>query len=227
MRSGTPVPSQRQRSLWINRLAPLGLLTAVSWLGTVTAPALVTANPLALVGLSPRLPFLVVAAATTPFPLFFVIGLARLVVADPVHYAIGRDGHEWLLRRTSFRWANLTTFVGRAGAVLRRRGLLLVALRPNGLVLTTAGAAGLPARSVAAADVFGTTTYLALVWLVGRAVSPDQLEDVVATSRGLVLAIAAAALIAGAHRVLAGRRRPAGVGAGLVAPAFSGAEPGK
>lgn len=239
MRHGPAAPARRPWSLLLTGFGPLGVLTAASWVGTISAPTLAATSPLALAALSPRLPFLAVAASVAPLPAFLAVGLARLVAADPSHYVMGRDGHEWLSRRVGRRSALAHPLAHRLREVFRTNGLVVVALRPTGIVLFGAGAAGLPPRSVAVADAAGTAGYLGLVWLAGRAASPHLLDTAVVATRAVVVAITAATLCAGAHRALrvrSGRRRaasrrahPSTLGAGmrLVSPAVLPAGPAR
>lgn len=131
-------------------LAALGLLTAVSTGATLLSPALAAEQPLLLAGLSPRVPFLALAAGDSPLPLFLLVGLGRLLLADPIHYALGR-------RHGAHR-------VGaRVQRVVGRFGLVAVAIRPNGPVLAAAGAGHLRPGPVLVADVAGTVAYLLLL----------------------------------------------------------------
>lgn len=207
MGHGAGVPPRRPWFRLATRLGPLGVLTAASWIGTVSAPALAATSPLALAALSPRLPFLVVAASAAPLPAFLGVGLARLVAADPVHYVIGRDGRGWLSGRGRLRSPLAHPGAHRVREALRAQGLVVVALRPTGIVLCGAGAAGLRARSVAVADVVGTTGYLGVVWIAGRAASPHLLDTAVVGTRAVVVATTATALGAGVHRALRARSR--------------------
>jgi hypothetical protein len=137
---------------------PLAVLSVVSVAGTVAAP-LLRGNPLLLIALSPRLPFLLLAAPRIGLAPFVVIGTARLCLADPLHFRLGRrlapttDGGGW---HRPGRW-----FARLAGHRLARPASgVAVALRPNGRNLALAGAVGLRAGLVAALDLGGTVLYL-------------------------------------------------------------------
>ncbi len=73
----------------IDVVAPLAVLSLVSVVGTLAAPAL-RGNPMLLITLSPRLPFLVLAASGVGFVPFVLIGTLRLCLADPFHFLLGR-----------------------------------------------------------------------------------------------------------------------------------------
>ena len=144
----------------VDLVLPLAVLSVVSAAGTVAAPTL-RGNPLLLVALSPRLPFLVLAAPRIGFLPFVAVGTARLCLADPFHFRLGRRlatpgaagrgggaGGRWLARLAGHRLARPAS-----GAA--------VVVRPNGRNLALAGAVGLPAGLVAVLDLAGTVVYVA------------------------------------------------------------------
>jgi hypothetical protein len=140
----------------VDLLLPLAVLSLVSAAGTLAAPAL-RGNPLLLMALSPRLPFLVLAARRIgPVP-FVVVGTVRLCLADPFHFRLGRRlarppaGGRWFTRLAGHRLARPAS-----GAA--------VVVRPNGRNLALAGAVGLRAGLVAALDLAGTVLYLAALY---------------------------------------------------------------
>jgi hypothetical protein len=177
---------------------PLALLTGASWLGTVLASSLVASHPLVLVALSPRLPFLAVAAAEAGGPAFFVVGAVRLALADPSHFLLGRMA----AGEMASRWPGAR----RARALVRRLGPAVVLARPNGPVLLAAGAAGMRPRTVALADLAGTAAHLTLVWAAARTVEPlaraaAAAVPLVAGGVALVAIVAALATRCAARRV--------------------------
>jgi hypothetical protein len=128
------------KTRWI--LGAWALLSAVSALGTALTPALL-AFPMVLVAFTPRLPFLVMAAATANPVTFFCVAVPRMLVADPIHITLGRRyGGRFVPRR--------------AQRLMDRLGLLGVALRPTSKVLAAAGACKLRTSRVLIADVLGT-----------------------------------------------------------------------
>ena len=144
-------------------LLPLAVLTVLSTAGTAAAPTL-QHQPLVLMALSPRLAFLTLAAKDTGFVPFLVVGLVRLCLADPFHFALGRrHGGKALDRLSRFR------VVDRIRTVTRHGVPVLVFLRPNGTNLAIAGASRTNRLHVALADVAGTLAYLLLIRLAGTA----------------------------------------------------------
>ena len=156
-------------------LLALVAVSAISTAATAASPWLITGAPLLLAVLAPRMTFLTIAASGTSLPAFLLLGAARLVLTDPLHYAIGRTVGVARPRRR--RWPEP---VERAAALVRRvparfgiaaRPLCCVAilLRPNGLNLLWAGSLRLPKLLVGVLDVTGTTIYLVIVHTGARA----------------------------------------------------------
>jgi hypothetical protein len=134
---------------------PLAILSLVSAAGTLAAPVLQSRNPLLLMALSPRLPFLLLAVPRVGLVPFMAIGTVRLCLADPFHFRLGRrlgslrhSSGRLAPRLVSHRWA-------------RPAAATAVVLRPNGRHLALAGAVGLRTWVVVALDVGGTVLYLA------------------------------------------------------------------
>lgn len=175
MGTGAALDARPRWTAFLGPVVPLGVLTAASWVGTVTAPALAATSPLLLMALSPRLLFLALAADRVPAAAFFAVGLARLVVADPLHYLIGRHGYERLAGSAVGRAPPARRAHEAACRAVRRAGPVVIALRPNGPVLCAAGACRIRPRQVAVADVVGTSGYLGAVWLIGPSVVPQSL----------------------------------------------------
>jgi hypothetical protein len=148
-------------------LLPLAVLTVISTAGTAAAPTLAGDQPLVLVALSPRLSFLTIAANDVGLVPFLVVGLIRLCLADPFHFALGRRHGTSAISRIPGR-------LGRAASALQRVAgksiPLLVFLRPNGTNLAIAGASTSNRLTVAVADVVGTAVYLVLLHTLGTAI---------------------------------------------------------
>jgi hypothetical protein len=144
----------------------LTTLSAVSGLATLGAPALLHA-PLVLIGLSPRLAFLTVAAHESSLVPFVLVGTLRLALADPLHFDLGRRYGDTAVARLP-RW--LRRVVERSGRYQRPVCAGAVFLRPNGMHLVWAGSQGLSAPLVAALDVAGTVLYLLLLHTGSEAV---------------------------------------------------------
>jgi hypothetical protein len=133
---------------------PLVVLSIVSGVSTVASPWL-GQWPLLLALLAPRLPFLVLAAPVTPLPIFLVLGTARLCVADPFHFLLGRRLGDHIhgsgrIQRLVDRFGTPATFVA-------------ILLRPIGRHLFVAGATSSSPMTVALADIASTAVFLLAV----------------------------------------------------------------
>ncbi|MBA2496329.1 MAG: hypothetical protein H0V33_04405 [Acidimicrobiia bacterium] len=136
-------------------VAPVAALSAVSAAATAASPLLLS-WPLLLVALTPRLPFLVLAAAEVPLLPFLAVATIRLALVDPWYFALGRRRGpavvELLGRRA--RWAvRLAT----------RAAWLLVLARPVGRHLVLAGAGPSRGWVIAVVDAAGTLAFLVTV----------------------------------------------------------------
>ena len=139
----------------VDVVLPLAILSLVAAAGTLAAPVLQGRNPLLLMALSPRLPFLLLAGPHVGFVPFVAIGTVRLCLADPFHFRFGRR----LGRLRQSRGRLAPRLVGHRWA--RAATAAAVVLRPNGRHLALAGAVGLRTWVVVALDLGGTLLYLA------------------------------------------------------------------
>lgn len=142
-------------------LLPVAVISAISAAATAASPVLL-AHPLVLAGLSPRLPFLAVAAADTPVWLFLVVALPRSLLTDPIYFGIGR-------RHGAAALALLPGKGGRLARIAALSAPLLVLVRPVGRHLLLAGAGRSRTWAVVVADLVGTATYLLLLHAASNA----------------------------------------------------------
>ena len=136
------------KTRWI--LGAWAAFSAVSMLGTALTPALL-AVPMVLIALCPRLPFLFMAAATTNPVLFFAVCVPRMIVADPIHIALGRRYGARLVPQKAQR-------------LMKRLGVVGIALRPTSRVLAAAGACQMRTSRILIADAIGTVGLVAGIY---------------------------------------------------------------
>jgi membrane protein DedA with SNARE-associated domain len=160
-----PSPGARRVAVLV---ALLVLLGAVSFLGDAASPVLLRQNRLALVALTPRSAYVVAAARDVPFPLLLLVAVARLGVADPVHFVLGREAGPAVLARAQ-RTRLLARAAGRLPSAPGHFWLSAVALSPTAKTMVVAGGLGLPAGRVAVANVGGTVARVLIVWTAGQA----------------------------------------------------------
>jgi hypothetical protein len=119
--------------------------------------------------LSPRVAFLTLAADKTALVPFVLVGLVRLCLADPFHFALGRRHGAAALNTLTRGDGTVKRALRKLQAIAGRSIPVLVFLRPNGTNLAIAGASPTSRLHVAIADVVGTAVYLVLVHTVGTA----------------------------------------------------------
>ncbi len=139
-------------------LRPISAISIVSGIGTVLSPALFKA-PLVLSLLSPRIPFLVLAAGRTN-PLLFVtlIGI-RLSITDWHWFDLGRrHGRDLAMKsRLSRKIMLWNPRAQKIGVVA------LLAIRPISRHLLLSGMVGMKSRTVAVIDIVSTVVFLVAI----------------------------------------------------------------
>ena len=139
-------------------LRPISVISIVSGIGTVLSPALFKA-PLVLSLLSPRIPFLVLAAGKTN-PLLFVtlIGI-RLSITDWHWFDLGRrHGRDLAMKsRLSRRIMLWNPRAQKIGVIA------LLAIRPISRHLLLSGMVGMKSRTVAIIDIVSTVVFLVAI----------------------------------------------------------------
>lgn len=138
-------------------LVPFIALGVVSTVGTILAP-LLRHHGLLLAMLSPRLVFLGLAAHQSPPVVFVVLATARMCLAHPWHYVLGRR-----------HGPGVVGALGTFGRFVQRLGgrrwvvLALVAVRPVGRHLMWAGTQRTNPVAVAVLDIGSTVALCVLV----------------------------------------------------------------
>ena len=139
-------------------LRPISAISVISAVGTVLSPALFQ-TPLVLSLLSPRLPFLVLAAGGTNPVLFVTLIGLRLSITDWHWFDLGRRRGRQLamksrISRKILMWNPRAQKVG---------VVALLAIRPISRHLLLSGMVGLKLRTVAFIDVISTVVFLVAI----------------------------------------------------------------
>ena len=139
-------------------LRPISAISVVSAIGTVLSPALFQ-MPLVLSMLSPRLPFLVLAAGGTNPVLFVTLIGLRLSITDWHWFDLGRRrGRELAMKsrisRKIMLWNPRAQKIG---------VIALLAIRPISRHLLLSGMVGLKSRTVALIDIVSTVVFLVAI----------------------------------------------------------------
>jgi membrane protein DedA with SNARE-associated domain len=149
----------------------------------------------------------VLAAPLLEFWPFFLVGMVRLALTDPLFYLFGRgygDGAiEWTERR-----------LGAPGSVrrlehwFRRAAYPIVAIAPNNIVCVLAGAAGMSVIGFLLANLGGTAARMILIWWVGDVFSEPLLDvvDFVGRYRWILTAVTVVIVVASVLRARRSRR---------------------
>ena len=139
-------------------LRPISAISVVSAIGTVLSPALFQ-MPLVLSMLSPRLPFLVLAAGGTNPVLFVTLIGLRLSITDWHWFDLGRRrGRDLALKsRISRKILMWNPRAQKIGVVA------LLAIRPISRHLLLSGMVGMKSRDVAIIDVISTVVFLVAI----------------------------------------------------------------
>jgi hypothetical protein len=139
-------------------LRPISAISVISAIGTVLSPALFQL-PLVLSILSPRLPFLVLAAGGTNPVLFVTLIGLRLSITDWHWFDLGRRRGRQLamksrISRKILLWNPRAQKVG---------VVALLAIRPISRHLLLSGMVGLKLRTVAIVDIISTVVFLVAI----------------------------------------------------------------
>ena len=139
-------------------LRPISAISIISAIGTVLSPALFQ-MPLVLSLLSPRLPFLVLAAGGTNPILFITLIGIRLSITDWHWFDLGRRRGRQLamksrISRKILMWNPRAQKVG---------VIALLAFRPISRHLLLSGMVGLKLRTVAFIDIISTVVFLVAI----------------------------------------------------------------
>jgi membrane protein DedA with SNARE-associated domain len=158
-------------------VVPIVVIAVASSVGDALSPTLVVDAPLLLVALVPRNRFLVLAAPQLDFWPFFLVGMVRLALTDPLFYLFGR----WYGDR-AIDWTEQR--IGAPGSLrmlerwFRRAAYPIVAVAPNNFVCVLAGASGMSVVGFLVANLGGTAARMVLISWVGDVFS-EPLLDVV------------------------------------------------
>lgn len=144
-------------------------LATLATTGAALTPSLLAHQPLLLIAMNPSIPHLITVAPVIDWSAFIAIGVMRLMLADPLYFAMGRwfgtDAVQWAERRTG---ASYTRFLEGA---FRRWGSLFVFLSPYGLVCLMAGASGMSLRRFWGLNFLGTLSMVLVLRLFGQSLA--------------------------------------------------------
>jgi membrane protein DedA with SNARE-associated domain len=148
---------------------PLICLVIMSYVGDALAPTLFDTHPVFLMVLNSRTRNLVLVTNEVDPVTFYAVGLARLLISDPLFFLLGMwygdAAVEWMERRTR-TWGQMLRQVERW---FSKAAYPIIFIAPNNYVCLFAGAAGMPLRAFFAVNIAGTIFRLWLVRTFGDA----------------------------------------------------------
>lgn len=159
-------PAHSRRSLYLI-LSPIVVLTALSYVGDALAPTLVNSHPVWLLLLNARKRYLVLASTHIDPVTFFVVGVGRQLLSDPLYFFIGRRygdaGVRWLERKLGDGAAGVTIFEG----WFEKAAYPMVAIAPNPIICVLAGASKMRTGVFFALNLSGTIVTIILLRIFG------------------------------------------------------------
>src|SRR5688500_13159067 len=164
--AGGDAPPRSRRPLGV-LLAPIVALTTLAYLGDILYADLANRNPYLLIALNTRKRYLALVVPNTDVVPYFLVGVARQVLSDPLFYLLGRwygdGGVRWLERK-----------LGEGGGMIRaverwfsKASYLMVALLPNLLVCMLAGSSRMRPSAFLACNIGGTVAMMAIIRVFG------------------------------------------------------------
>jgi membrane protein DedA with SNARE-associated domain len=164
-----PVEKPARRPRLSLLLVPIGCLVVASYAGSALAPSLVNDHPLALLTLDARNRHLVLVAGRLDAIPYFVVGAARLTLADPLFYLLGYFYGEAALRWVDRRAGSVGRYLRAAERFFTKASYPLVFLAPNNYICLFAGASRMPPAVFVVLNLAGTLARLTLFRLLGDA----------------------------------------------------------
>lgn len=167
-----PELSKAQRG-WKLTLLLVGVasVAAVAAIGAALTPSLLAHQPLLLIAMNPSIPHLVTVSPNTDLTLFMLVAFTRLIISDPLYFAMGRwfgpDAVAWAQRRSpgaaeSLRWLE---------GVFKKGGSLMVFLSPYPMICLMAGVSKMDIRRFWLLNAAGTLSLLVVLRAFGQSLA--------------------------------------------------------
>jgi membrane protein DedA with SNARE-associated domain len=146
----------------------IGLIVA-GYIGDALAPTLVDTRPVLLILLNPRIRNLVLVTNQLEAATFYLVGVIRLVLSDPLFYLVGFFYGDAAIRWTERRAPSYGELFRRLERFFGRASYPMVAIAPNSYVCLLAGAARMPLPIFFTLNIVGTIVRLYLIRRFGEA----------------------------------------------------------
>ena len=165
MDNDAPTPSSR-RTLYL-LLVPIVVLSIGAYVGDALAPTLAVEHPLWLILLNTRKRYLVLTVNRLDPVTFFIVGVARQMLSDPLYFLLGRRygdaGVRWLERKLGEGAASVTIYED----WFKKAAYPMVAIAPNAIISLLAGASKMKASVFLVLNLGGTIVTLILLRIFG------------------------------------------------------------
>jgi membrane protein DedA with SNARE-associated domain len=161
-----PANTGRRRALYL-LLAPIVVLTALAYVGDALAPTLAVEHPVWLILLNTRKRYLALTATSIDPVTFFVVGVGRQMLSDPLYFLLGRRYGDasvrWLERKLGDGAASVTIYED----WFKKAAYPMVAIAPNAIISVLAGASKMKAGVFLVLNLGGTVVTLILLRVFG------------------------------------------------------------
>lgn len=161
-----PANTGRRRALYL-LLAPIVVLTVLAYVGDALAPTLAVEHPVWLILLNTRKRYLALTATSIDPVTFFVVGVGRQMLSDPLYFLLGRRYGDasvrWLERKLGDGAASVTIYED----WFKKAAYPMVAIAPNAIISVLAGASKMRAGVFLVLNLGGTVVTLILLRLFG------------------------------------------------------------
>ena len=206
METETAAPRPPSRRTLYLLLVPIVALTALAYLGDALAPKLAVSHPVWLILLNTRKRYLALTATSIDPVTFFVVGIGRQMVADPLFFLLGRfygdAGVRWLERKLGDGAASVTLMED----WFKKAAYPMVAIAPNALISMLAGASTMRTSVFLALNLGGTAVTMVLLRVFGATFS-SPIDAVLGFIRRYQWPLTALSVAIVAFQVIQSRRK--------------------
>ena len=194
-----------RRTLYL-LLVPIVALSALAYVGDALAPRLAVSHPVWLILLNTRKRYLALTATSIDPVTFFVVGIGRQMLADPLFFLLGRfygdAGVRWLERKLGDGAASVTIMED----WFKKAAYPMVAIAPNALISMLAGASKMRTGVFLVLNLGGTIVTMVILRVFGDVFS-SPLEDVLGFIRRYQWPLTAVSVAIVVLQIVQSRRR--------------------
>jgi len=165
-RDGTGAP-ERGRGRLALYLVPIVALVVVGQVTRAIWPSLLDTVPVVLLFATSAITRLLLVQPLVPAAVFFVVGIARILLLAPLYYSFGREYGDTALRWSEERLGGSSSLIARFERGFRKAGRVIVACWWSPIVAIMAGATGMKWRVFFPLIVLGAVGRVSAIYFVG------------------------------------------------------------